>query len=407
VLKAHRADNVLHRTIEALRKRGVLDRTLIVVLSDHGTTLGRSHDFFQWRMRWDTRTSHPSDFYEEQVRVPLVFLHPSLRPHRVDQPVALLDLAPTVLDFLGVPSPPSFEGRSLLPALQGKDLAPEGAHVMVDETQRAAALLQYPWKLSYAFEPLERWYFEPGFVPKSDYYMVDVEDRLHFEAQLASYRNEGARIGERVLVQDQLYNLETDPKELNNLAASEPEITARMREQLTSMVISQREPKLAADEARQVLAFAAADSALFTGQISSLGALKLGNAFGACKELKLEQVDRHTVHFQCRAGRSLSGFELYRRQRDGLRFEVQRDGHALDASGFFFGADGLPDPRARQDGSAVVLAAEAMPPVSDSVPSLLPADEGAFFFRLVGRDAGSGVGGERLQRAFAAWGYGR
>lgn len=409
LMKAHEADAVLKQTVELLAQRGVLDRTLVVVLSDHGTTLGLKHHFFQWKMRWDSRTSHPVDMYEEQLRVPMVFLHPKLPARRVSDPVALIDVAPSILDFLGIAAPKAFEGRSFKPALHGQPIERVASHMIVNETLKLYALLEHPWKFIHALEPLERWYVAPGANVKADFYKVDNEDRQRFEEQLQQYAAAGLPIGPRVLVQDQLYNLERDPDELTNVVTTELEVAARLRAKLMASLMNQSVKGFQVDEARQVLAFSAPKPATFTGRVSSpTGPVKLGNAFGGCEALKLEQVDRQTVAFQCRTGEKLAGFELYRRAADGLRFEVQRDGQPLASRDYFFGADALPDPRALQDGASVVLAANAMPPITSAPPAILEGtDDGAFFFRMISRASGSDLGGERLQRAFAAWGYGQ
>ena len=413
VMKAHEADAVLGQTVELLRKRGLLERTLLVVLSDHGTTLGLKHHFFQWKTRWDTRTSHPVDLYDEQLRVPIVFLHPRLPARRVDERVALLDVAPTILQFLGLPVPRSFEGLAFTPLLEGKPFEPARVHMMANETVKLYGVIEYPWKFLYALEPLQRWYIAKGAKVKPDFYMVDAEDRQRFDYQLRRYAAEGLPIGERQVVQEQLYNLELDPDEQTNLVTTELDTAQRLRKLVLGSVMNQTIAPFEADEARQVLAFSAPSPATFAGRVSSTGPLKLGNPFGACEGLELEQLDRQTVQFKCRAGSRLAGFELYRRAQDGLRFEIKRDGTPLTPGDYFFGADALPDLRAvaaadAEAPAAVLVAASAMPPVTDSAPELIEgSDQGAFFFRMVSRASGSDLGGERLQRAFAAWGYGQ
>ena len=108
------ADERLGGVVEVLRRRGRLDRTLFVVLSDHGEELGE-HGGFQ----------HDQSLYEELVRVPLVMRFPGAAHAgtRVREPVSLLDVAPTVAEALGLPPLPG-RGRSLLPALAEADAAP-------------------------------------------------------------------------------------------------------------------------------------------------------------------------------------------------------------------------------------------------------------------------------------------
>ncbi|MEO6213707.1 MAG: sulfatase, partial [Vicinamibacterales bacterium] len=102
------ADAQIGRLLEALDRRRLLDRTIVVVAADHGESLGdhgeRDHGIF---------------VYESVLRVPLIMRVPSVAPRRVADVVRLVDVMPTVLDLLGVPSPP-VNGASLVGMLHGE-----------------------------------------------------------------------------------------------------------------------------------------------------------------------------------------------------------------------------------------------------------------------------------------------
>ena len=106
-------DRRLGRIFEGFRSRGLLDRAIIVFTADHGEEL-REHGRFQ----------HGNTLYQESVRIPLFIAGPGLPAGRVvtDQ-VSLVDVAPTVLELLGLPPEPRFEGRSLLRHLGGAEPA--------------------------------------------------------------------------------------------------------------------------------------------------------------------------------------------------------------------------------------------------------------------------------------------
>ena len=111
------ADAALGRALDALRKAGRLDRTLVLVTSDHGEEF---HEHGGW--------THGQSLYEELVRVPLVIRAPKGGPgagRRVDAPVSLVDLLPTILDLAGVASSAKPSGRSLAPLLRGEKATPE------------------------------------------------------------------------------------------------------------------------------------------------------------------------------------------------------------------------------------------------------------------------------------------
>jgi choline-sulfatase len=82
------------------------NRSLIVLLSDHGESLGDHGE-----------TSHGYFAYQSTLWVPLIMHWPKGRgnyPARVDRPGGLIDVSPTILDFLGIARPASFSGASLL-----------------------------------------------------------------------------------------------------------------------------------------------------------------------------------------------------------------------------------------------------------------------------------------------------
>jgi arylsulfatase A-like enzyme len=94
----------LHATLQRL---GLLDESMIVFTSDHGEAFAE-HGFM----------GHGQTLYNEVIRVPLLMVVPGERTRLdVDEPVALIDVAPTVLELVGCPVPPSFEGRSLRSAM--------------------------------------------------------------------------------------------------------------------------------------------------------------------------------------------------------------------------------------------------------------------------------------------------
>lgn len=89
-----------------------LDRTLVVVLADHGETLGERY----WTL------DHGGQLFDEQVHIPLILRAPGIAPRRVDSIVETVDLLPTLLDLLGVDRPANrpVSGRNLAPFLRGE-----------------------------------------------------------------------------------------------------------------------------------------------------------------------------------------------------------------------------------------------------------------------------------------------
>ncbi len=103
------ADVYVGKIVADLRAKGLLEKTLIVVAGDHGEAFGEHKEF-----------GHGIFCYEEGIRVPLIFSHPSLSgsgPRRVDQAVRLVDVMPTLLELFGEKSPPNLQGQSFAPLL--------------------------------------------------------------------------------------------------------------------------------------------------------------------------------------------------------------------------------------------------------------------------------------------------
>ncbi len=103
-------DRHLRGFLEWLLARPWGKDTVVVVTSDHGEGLG-DHGAM----------SHGSTPYQSVARVPLMMSRPNGRRagHTVAQPVALTDLMPTLLEIAGVAAPRGIAGQSLLPLLEG------------------------------------------------------------------------------------------------------------------------------------------------------------------------------------------------------------------------------------------------------------------------------------------------
>jgi len=111
------ADDQVRQLFAELEKRGFLDNALVVVMADHG------EEFVE-----HGRTSHGRTLYEESVHVPFIVVGPGVAAgRRVAENVSLIDLAPTLVDLLGLPAEPRFEGRSLTPLLRPGSTADRGA----------------------------------------------------------------------------------------------------------------------------------------------------------------------------------------------------------------------------------------------------------------------------------------
>jgi len=103
----HESDAALGALVDGLRERHLDDKTLFVVLGDHGEAFGEHPGNF----------AHTFFINDENVRIPYLIAAPGAfrRQTRVDRVASVIDTAPTILDLLGIPPDPGHQGASLLP----------------------------------------------------------------------------------------------------------------------------------------------------------------------------------------------------------------------------------------------------------------------------------------------------
>jgi arylsulfatase A-like enzyme len=136
------ADRALGRLLEALEATPERSRTLVVLTSDHGESLGE-HDYF---------FDHGSDLFQPSLRVPLIIALPDVLSDgsAVGAPVSTLDILPTILDLLQLRFPAGLEGSSLLPLVRGsKERIRDRLFFQNDQHQMAVSngrlkLISYP-----------------------------------------------------------------------------------------------------------------------------------------------------------------------------------------------------------------------------------------------------------------------
>ena len=91
---------------DSLHRHNLLERTLVILTADHGESLGEHGE-----------TTHGYFIYQSTLWVPLILHWPAASgsfPAKIDEPVGLIDVAPTILQFAGISPPAEFQGRSLM-----------------------------------------------------------------------------------------------------------------------------------------------------------------------------------------------------------------------------------------------------------------------------------------------------
>lgn len=197
------ADASLAALYAKLQELGILENTLLVVVSDHGEEFW-DHGF----------TAHGHSVYGELIHALFLMWNPKLlpRPARIAEPVSLLDLVPTLLELLGLPAEGVVQGQSLAPLLRGQSFRRNG-HVAASKLAR----------------PNPR-----GFVPENatDSFAL-VEERWKL-----IYRRQAQRAG---LSELELYARPDDPREKRNVAGRFPAEAARLEAEMRQWIAAQEQ----------------------------------------------------------------------------------------------------------------------------------------------------------------------
>jgi len=106
-------DHYIGEIISLLERKRLLRQTLVVIAGDHGEAFGEHGEH-----------GHQIFCYQENLRVPLIFHAPGSLPPGLALPQrsSLVDVMPTILDLLQLPVPSTLQGRSLLPAMQRRQM---------------------------------------------------------------------------------------------------------------------------------------------------------------------------------------------------------------------------------------------------------------------------------------------
>ncbi len=127
-------DREIGRMLDALRERGLYEDMLIVFTADHG------EEFFE-----HDDLGHTKTLYNEVINVPLIIKPPQGKGQVVADPVALVDVYPTILDYAGVPVTTKLQGQSLRDYETGVPVFFE-----TDRKRKLHGIVQGNYKMIYA-----------------------------------------------------------------------------------------------------------------------------------------------------------------------------------------------------------------------------------------------------------------
>lgn len=189
-------DDQVQRIHAALEEQGMLENTIIVFWSDHGDFAGE-HQLVE---KWDTC------FYDCLTRVPLLIHAPGrVDPIRCGALVESIDILPTVLELAGIPIPPSTQGQSLLPLM--REEVPSIRDVVLCQGGQERAML----------DTVRHW-DSPRPCRAYQIKQRALYDNPTINIRAKMIRGQRWKYVYRLEGLEELYDLETDPDELQNLA---------------------------------------------------------------------------------------------------------------------------------------------------------------------------------------------
>jgi choline-sulfatase len=201
-------DHSLELLVNKLKELGILQNTLIIVISDHGEEF--------WDHGW---TAHGQSLYQELAHCAFVMWNPHLlpTPRRIDNPVQLIDVMPTVLDLLGLRIPQIVEGQSLAPLARGRPFQ-RRSPVMTSRFAHPGAQPDGPIREN-----------------RTDTFaLIDAKWKL-------IYRDKAAKAG---LNRVELYDRVADRAERRNVAAQHPREVERMMTEVGNWINAQNKVRM-------------------------------------------------------------------------------------------------------------------------------------------------------------------
>jgi len=214
-------DAHIGRLLDGLQEAGLAGDTLVVFTADHGEELGDHNAYFY----------HLSSVYQQVLAIPLILRWPGVLPEGrvVDELVAGVDIAPTVLDLLGMDGRADMEGQSRAGLARGAAGSAGAPYTYSEWSQHMLVVGQDDW----------RYVWNPNHV-------------VTFGAPFLRSSGRGFNIGV-----EELYDLAADPGQQDNIVERHPERAAALRDEacrfLRERDFTRQAPRPLSDEAQERL----------------------------------------------------------------------------------------------------------------------------------------------------------
>ncbi len=205
--------------VDSLKARRLYDNSLIILLSDHG-------EAFLEHGSW----AHATDVYNEQIRVPLIIKFPNqaFRGKVIAGNVSLVDVLPTLLDYMGKEVPEALDGASFMRAVRGGGLE---ERTIVSSLFRSKAFSFLPGKLT----------------------LIQGDTKLIFNEAPGEQTQRFFTASPPLVSRIERYNLKTDPKEEVNLVndAARSDTISRLYDKLIKIAAEMKKNNIHPSEAEK------------------------------------------------------------------------------------------------------------------------------------------------------------
>ena len=193
-------DEYFGKVVKKVEDLGLAKKTVMIVTADHGEAMDPRHDGYSHNVDTRVARQHGKSFYDEEIHVPLIVRHDGVLPEKKDikAPVSLVSLAPTIQELLGLPTN--------LPKQWGKSFAT----LVRGGTEPEERTVYFEGRWSYGIR-----------TSRYKYIFHDTKERLSLTRQSLWQRKRDGN--------DEVFDYQTDPEELVNLATKNPELTRKLR----------------------------------------------------------------------------------------------------------------------------------------------------------------------------------
>ncbi|CAM4200738.1 sulfatase [Zobellia roscoffensis] len=198
-------DREITKIRKALKKKGLHKNTVIIVMGDNGYFLGERQLAGKWLL------------YDNSIRVPLIIYDPRIKKQKDSEERALnIDIAPTILSLAGITPPKEYHGNSLMPIIKNPN----------NKLERDTILFEHLWEFEH--------------IPPSE----GVRTK---EWKYIRYIND--------MSLEELYNLNSDPQEINNLAKAPQfrSILEKLRKKCNALIHEKADPYFDGPKSLQVV----------------------------------------------------------------------------------------------------------------------------------------------------------